>query len=823
MSRAGRNSATLLMFALILFAAIAAAEVVTPIRDGWLFHRGDVTGGEVASFDARGWTSVDIPHDWAISGPFHQTNDLQNARVLQDGQIDPLAISGRTGALPWTGVGWYRGSFTVPDDVGFAELKFDGAMAGAQVWIDGKKAGERPYGYIPFSVPVPTNSGRHVVAVRLENLPMSTRWYAGAGIYRPVRLVTGPALGLAADGTFVRTASLAKDDTACVVVSEKIRGASDLIPNGDLTLDWRIADPNGREIASALGVCVSTSGEATGVLIVKSAPLWSVQRPALCRLRSELKLKGAVIDSRETRFGIRTIALCPEGFCVNGRPVIFNGVCLHHDLGSIGAAFNVSAFRRQLRILREMGVNAIRTSHNPPAPDAMAVCDEEGFLVMAEAFDMWKTPKVDRGYSLVFDEWWERDLASLIELYRNHPSIVMWSIGNEIWEADPRDTAKYARLMADMCRSLDPSRPVTQCVDRPCVGAANGFYQVLDIPGVNYRTFEYRQAVSAARFGLIVSSETASTVSSRGVYKFPVVPGKGGEQPDGRCIDGPMYPDGQCSSYDVECCYWSNLPDCDFATQEANPESVGQFVWTGFDYLGEPTPYKVFWPSRSSYFGIVDLAGIPKDRYWLYRSQWRKDVPTLHILPHWTWPGREGEVTPVYCYTSYPSAELFVNGKSMGRRKKTAASELDRYRLRWNDVVYAPGEIKVVAYDASGKAMEERVARTAGPFSRLVVESEPIGRPELDAAYPYPLLRYFRVKAVDENGILCPDCDLPVSVGVSGGKFRGICNGDATSLEVFTEPRMHLFHGELVVTVECEPNGSENALRVSATISKGTL
>lgn len=779
------------------------AETVLPVCTGWRFHRGDVPGAEARTFDDAGWEAVPVPHDWAIAGPFHRTNDLQNARVLQDGQVDPLAISGRTGALPWTGVGWYRGTFELMDDVGFAELRFDGAMAGAQVWIDGRKAGTRPYGYIPFSIPAPTNAARHVVAVRLENLPMSTRWYPGAGIYRPVRLVTGPALGLASDGTFVRTSSLATDGTARLVVSEKVRGASPEIPKNDLTLAWRVFGPDGQVIASFSDVRVSLAGEAEGVVTVKSAPLWSPEKPALCVLESKLRLKDRVIDVRRTRFGIRTVELRPEGFLVNGRPVRFNGVCMHHDLGSIGAAFNASAFRRQLRILKEMGANAMRTAHNPPAPDAMAICDEEGFLVMAEAFDMWKTPKVKKGYSLVFDEWWARDLAALVELYRNHPSIVMWSIGNEIWEADARDTAKYAHLMADMCRRLDPTRPVTQGVDRPAEGLAHGYYQILDIPGVNYRVFAYGQALLAARYGLAVGSETASTVSSRGVYKFPVVPGKGGKQADGSWLDGPMHPDGQCSSYDVECCNWANLPDADFAAQEANPGMIGQFVWTGFDYLGEPTPYKVYWPSRSSYFGIVDLAGIPKDRYWFYRSQWRTDVPTLHVLPHWTWPDRKGEVTPIYCYTSYSSAELFVNGKSQGRRTKNPESELDHYRLRWNDVVYEPGEIKVVSYDRAGRPMAEKVVRTAGAAARVVVEAEPEGRPDLDAKYPYPLLRYYRVKIVDAHGNLCPDADDRLDVSVSGGgRFRGICNGDATSLEVFTKPTMKAFHGELVVTVE---------------------
>ena len=815
------NPITARLLAILFIAAFALRGVtdnVTPVCAGWLFQRGDVVGAESASFDAKNWEPVSIPHDWAIAGPFHRTNDLQNARVLQDGQVDPLAISGRTGALPWVGVGWYRGTFEIPSGAGFAELKFDGAMAGAQVWIDGKKAGERPYGYIPFFVPAPTNAGRHTVAVRLENLPMSTRWYAGAGLYRPVWLVTGPSLGLAMDGTFVRTVSLGNDGTARVVVSEKVRGASREIPKNDLTLTWRVLDPNGREIASASGVRVSNSGEATGVLVVKSAPLWSVESPNLCRLRSELKLRGAVVDSRETRFGIRTVELRPEGFCINGKPVVFNGVCLHHDLGSIGAAFNASAFRRQLRILREMGANAIRTAHNPPAPDAMSICDEEGFLVMSEAFDMWKTPKVKRGSSLFFGEWWKRDLTALVELYRNHPSIVMWSIGNEIWETDARDTAMYGRLMADMCRSLDPSRPVTQGLDRPSEGVANGYCQVLDIPGVNYNTYAYGLAASASRCGLFVGSETASTISSRGVYKFPVVRAKGGKQPDGKYIDGPMHPDGQCSSYDVECCYWANLPDVDFAAQASNPGAIGQFVWTGFDYLGEPTPYKVFWPSRSSYFGIVDLSGIPKDRYWLYRSQWRKDVPTLHVLPHWTWPEREGQVTPVYVYTSYPSAELFVNGKSQGHREKRMDSELDRCRLRWNDVRYEPGELKVVACGADGRPVAEKIVRTAGAFAKLVVEPEPVLHPDFDRAYCYPRLRYFRIRAVDEHGNLCPDCDLAISVRVNGGKFRGICNGDATSLETFVKPCMRLFHGELVVTAELDATGDECS--VSAVVGR---
>ena len=797
----------------IVISAVGVAETRLPLMDGWLFTR-----SAAALDETNAWQAVSLPHDWAIAGPFHRTNDLQNARVLQDGQVDPLAISGRTGALPWVGKGRYAREILVPEGVGSAVLLFEGAMSEAKVYVDGQFAGERPYGYIPFVVDVTRfGAGRHQLEVKLDNVPLSTRWYAGAGLYRPVYLVTGPAIGLATVGTFVRTATLSADGTARLVVQDEIRGAGRDIPAADLTVSWRVFGPDGREIAATDGARVASDGFAHGVVVVKAAPLWSPENPALCVLESELRLKGKPVDTRRTRFGVRTVELKPEGFLVNGSPVRFNGVCLHHDLGHIGAAFNASAFRRQLRILKEMGANAIRTSHNPPAPDAMAICDEEGVLVMAEAFDMWKTPKVARGYSTHFERWWERDLSSLIVHYRNHPSIVMWSIGNEIWEKDPRDTGRYARLMADLCRRLDPSRPVTQGVDRPGEGLTHGYYQVLDIPGVNYRTFAYGQALAAAKYGLIVGSETASTISSRGVYKFPVVKGKGGKQPNGKYLDGPMHPDGQCSSYDVECCYWANLPDCDFAVQET-PGVVGQFVWTGFDYLGEPTPYKVYWPSRSSYFGIVDLAGLPKDRYWLYRSQWRKDAATLHVLPHWTWPGREDQVTPVYVYTSYPSAELFVNGRSQGRRTKDPKSELDRYRLRWNDVRYEPGEIRVVAYGDDGRTTVEKVVRTAGAPARVVVIEEPVGRPDLDAKYPYPLLRYYRVRIVDADGNLCPDADDRVTVSVSGGgRFRGICNGDATSLEVFTKPTMKAFHGELSVVVEV----TDPARPISVTVKRG--
>jgi len=431
---------------------------------------------------------------------------------------------------------------------------------------------------------------------------------------------------------------------------------------------------------------------------------------------------------------------------------------------------------------------------------------------MAESFDIWMSPETPNDYSRHFKDWWRRDLDNLLRCHRSHPSIVMWSIGNEIHEDDAVAVRVIAKEMTEMCHRMDPTRPVVFVTDRPDAYAKSGAIQVTDVPALTYRLPRYDFMHAHSPTGLVLGGETASTFSSRGCYHFP-----------DEVVVNAEHPDGQSSSYDLEHGSWSNLPDDDWAMQDDHPWAIGEFVWTGFDYLGEPTPYKEYWPSRSSYFGMFDLAGIPKDRMWLYRSRWNKMSSTLHVLPHWTWSGREGRVTPVYVYTSYPEAELFVNGVSQGRKSRNSASRLDRYRLRWREVVYQPGELKVVAYDDDGRSVDEKTVRTAGaPVAlRLTAEQRmlrttPVGK---NGAEDMPDLGYFDVAIVDKDGNVCPNADDRIEVAVSeGARFKGICNGDATSLESFVKPEMRAFHGQLVLIVE--PGRDSGSCRVTVT-SKG--
>ena len=449
--------------------------------------------------------------------------------------------------------------------------------------------------------------------------------------------------------------------------------------------------------------------------------------------------------------------------------------------------------------MKEMGADAIRTAHNMPSQWQMDICDSLGMMVMAESFDMWIYPKCKNGYARFFNEWADRDIENLVLRYRNHPSIVMWSIGNEIPEQWSEEGRRISAHLQELCHRLDPTRPVTRGMDRAEDALRSGFAQVMDVPGFNYRVHKYANNLSQLPQGFLLGSETASTVSSRGVYKFPVVP-----------TDHGVYPDGQCSSYDVEWCSWSNLPDDDWVWQDDEPRVIGEFVWTGYDYLGEPTPYDEYWPSRSSYFGICDLAGLPKDRYYLYRSKWNTREHTLHMLPHWTWPGREGEVTPVYVYTDYPEAELFINGKSQGRRKKNPAERLDRYRLRWNDVRYEPGKIEVVAYDAEGNEAGRIRNFTAGTPAVLVLQPDRVNlRADGDD------MAFVTISMLDLEGVSCPTASDELTFEVSGaGTFQAVCNGDATSLQSFTQPRMKLFNGQLVVVIRTTHTAGKIVLTV---------
>lgn len=684
-------------------------------------------------------------------------------------------------------------------------------MAEPVVYVNGKRAGSWAYGYAPFKVDITQyiKKGDNRVDVSLHNVDESSRWYPGAGLYRPVTLIVTNKTHLDPWKTVVKTQRITKVGTTKAVMffNVALAGASKDFKG---SLELSLIDNTTGEKKDMHDLRIDGKSFKGGFR-VDNPKLWSPETPNLYTLKIALvDNDGKDLDNLSMRFGIRTIKVDSiHGFRLNGESRKIKGVCLHHDLGPLGAAVNKAAIIRQIKQLKAMGCDAIRTSHNHPSQIQMDVCDSLGMMVMAESFDMWIYPKCKNGYARFFKDWSDRDITALVESNRNHPSVIMWSIGNEIPEQGSYEGRLIAEHLQNLCHKLDPTRPVTQGMDKAEDALKSGFAQVMDVPGFNYRVYKYDRNIKGLPCGFLLGSETASTVSSRGVYKFPVEWGQAKEDKDG-----------QCSSYDVEWCLWSNLPEQDFMAMDDKPYTIGQFVWTGYDYLGEPTPYDAYWPSRSSYFGIMDLAGLPKDRYYLYRSVWNKQSHTLHVLPHWTWPGREGKVTPVFVYTDSPEAELFVNGKSQGRVRKDKAVRLEphpaqeswidptepdearryatRYRLMWPNVKYEPGELTVVAYDESGNRVGEETVRTALEAKALKLDMD---RAELRKGVDD--LAYVTVSLVDKNGTELPQADDRIDVEVSGaGSFKAICNGDATSLESFVEPTMKLFNGKLVVTVK---------------------
>lgn len=764
------------------------------------------------SHDSIHWQSVTVPHDWAIKGPFDKKWDLQMVAIEQNGESEKTEKSGRSGALPWIGKGYYTTNVHLDNiEDRHVELCFDGAMAEPVVYVNGKRAGSWAYGYAPFKVDITQyiKKGDNRVDVSLHNVDESSRWYPGAGLYRPVTLTVTDKVHLDPWKTFVKTQRIIKVGTTKAVMSFDVAlaGASKDFKG---SLELSLIDNTTGEKKDMHDLRIDGKSFKGGFR-VDNPKLWSPETPNLYTLKIALvDNDGKDLDNLSMRFGIRTIKVDSiHGFRLNGESRKIKGVCLHHDLGPLGAAVNKAAIIRQINQLKAMGCDAIRTSHNHPSQIQMDVCDSLGMMVMAESFDMWIYPKCKNGYARFFKDWSDKDITALVESNRNHPSVIMWSIGNEIPEQGSYEGRLIAEHLQNLCHKLDPTRPVTQGMDKAEDALKSGFAQVMDVPGFNYRVYKYDRNIKGLPCGFLLGSETASTVSSRGVYKFPVEWGQAKEDKDG-----------QCSSYDVEWCLWSNLPEQDFMAMDDKPYTIGQFVWTGYDYLGEPTPYDAYWPSRSSYFGIMDLAGLPKDRYYLYRSVWNKQSHTLHVLPHWTWPGREGKVTPVFVYTDSPEAELFVNGKSQGRMRKDKAVRLEphpaqeswidptepdearryatRYRLMWPNVKYEPGELTVVAYDESGNRVGEETVRTALEAKALKLDMD---RAELRKGVDD--LAYVTVSLVDKNGTELPQADDRIDVEVSGaGSFKAICNGDATSLESFVEPTMKLFNGKLVVTVK---------------------
>lgn len=766
------------------------------------------------SRDSVSWQTVSVPHDWAIGGPFDKKWDLQMVAIEQNGEKEKTEKSGRSGALPWIGEGFYSTNIKLADLRGRrATLWFDGAMAEPTVYVNGRRAGFWANGYNAFRLDVTPllREGDNRIDVHLHNREESSRWYPGAGIYRPAKLVLSPTLSIDPWGMFVRTIE-ADSLAARLAIDTQLQGFEG---HDNLAIEVSVLSPKGG-VERTCHATVDAQGRWHGEITLHNPRLWSPETPHLYDIETRLYQNDKLVDRIVTRSGVRTISVDSiHGFRLNGVSRKFKGVCLHHDLGPLGAAVNKAALIRQVRQLKDMGVDAIRTAHNMPSQMQMELYDSLGMMVMAESFDMWIYPKVRNGYARFFKEWSDRDITNLVLANRNHPSLVMWSIGNEIpeqWSEEGRNISKH---LQDLCHRLDPTRPVTQGMDRAEEALKSGFAQVMDVPGFNYRVYKYDRNMKSLTTGFLLGSETASTVSSRGVYKFPVT-----------FQVAKAYADGQCSSYDTEWCSWSNLPEEDFVAEEDKPYNIGQFVWTGYDYLGEPTPYDEYWPSRSSYFGIMDLAGLPKDRYYLYRSVWNKANHTLHILPHWTWPDRIGKVTPVFVYTDYPEAELFVNGKSQGRIRKAAGLKVEdqkpstgvvarqratRYRLMWDNVKYAPGELRVVAYDANGRPAGSQTVRTAGKASAIRLSAD---RSTLHADGED--LSFVTVSLTDNKGTELPQAADLIKVSVSGaGKFRGICNGDATSMESFTQPQMRLFSGKLVVVVQSSDRPGPITLTVS--------
>lgn len=794
-----------LMGALCFSLMVHGQRKSITLEKGWCFMKGEQMNAFSPLFDDSKWEKVKVPHDWAITGPFDRNNDLQDVAIIQDMEKKASLKTGRTGGLPYMGIGWYRTTFqTLPHKR--AELVFDGAMSEARIYVNGREVGEWPYGYSSFHFDITPyihqDGNTNLLAVRLDNKLHSSRWYPGAGLYRNVHLIMTDSIHVPVWGTYITTPHVSSD-FASVCLKTNIDNAE----SRDVRVVTDILEADGRVVSSKDNTrLINKIQPFEQHFIVDKPNLWSPESPYLYTAKSKIYVDGKLVDQYNTRFGIRSVEFVADrGFFLNGLHRKFQGVCNHHDLGPLGAAVNREALRHQLVLLKDMGCDAIRTSHNMPAPELVELCDEMGFMMIIEPFDEWDMAKCENGYHRFFETWAEKDMINMLHQYRNHASVIMWSIGNEVPTQCNVDGYRVAKYLQDICHREDPTRLVTCGMDQVSCVLDNGFAAMLDIPGLNYRTQRYSEAYQKLPQNIVLGSETASTVSSRGTYKFPVK------------VQGQvLYSDHQSSGYDTEYCSWSNIPDVDFSLVEDYPWTLGQFVWTGFDYLGEPSPYSVdSWPSHSSLFGIIDLASIPKDRYYLYRSIWNKKSHTLHLLPNWTWPGREGKITPVFVYTDYPEVELFVNGKSYGRQRKWTSEQaqtstdslslLRRYRLMWMNVVYEPGELKAVAYDIHGCKVSEETIYTAGKPHHLELISN---RSNLQADGKD--LAYITVRLVDINNNLCTGDDQMISMKVKGvGAYKAGANGDATCLDLFNRPLMRTFKGQLTAIVQSlEKNGT---------------
>lgn len=807
---------------MLVVNACANADASAPrsanFDEGWKFNLGDSAAYSQPDFNDSSWRSLNLPHDWAIEGDFSKEN--------------PSGTGG--GALPG-GIGWYRKTFTVP---GYKEgekvyIDFDGAYMNTTVYINGHELGTRPYGYASFSYDITPwlKEGDNVIAVKVDNSDQpNSRWYSGCGIYRHVWLRKLDAIHVAQWGTYVTTSDITPD-SATVNIATTIDNTS--VTDAEVTLTTRIIDPQGKVAATVTATDNIAAGKSATVnqsARVADPQLWSLDNPALYSVVTDVAVGGKTVDTYQTTTGIRTIEFTADkGFFLNGEQVKINGVCMHHDLGALGAAVNTRAIRRQLEILQEMGVNAYRASHNPPAPEVLALCDSMGILVMDEAFDMWRKRKTERDYARFFDEWHERDLTDLVTRDRNHPSIIMWSIGNEVleqWSDAAADTLSLEEAnlilnfghgadklakdgdemsvnslltvkLADIVKQLDPTRPVTAGMNEPNPGNHLIKSGALDIIGLNYHDEWYDDAEKNYPGKPLLGSETVSALMTRGYYKNPsdsiIIAPKRWDIP----YEDPSF---ACSAYDNEHVPWGTTHENSLRRMK-DDRVMGQFIWTGFDYIGEPTPYG--WPARSSYFGIVDLAGFPKDVYYMYQSEWRPDKTVLHLFPHWNWtPGQTVDLFAYY--NNADEVELFVNGKSQGVRSKGDGE----YHVMWR-VPFEPGTIKAVSRK-DGKTVAEQVIITAGEPAqiRLTPDRATIAADGND-------LSFVTVEILDSEGNLCPTAVNEVTFTVEGaGQNEGVDNGNPISLERFKADSRKAMAGKALLIVR--NNGKKGDINVKA-------
>ena len=766
-------------YTLIAALALTVAAAAQPAgrkawNEGWTFANDTVS------------RKLDLPHDWGVEQPFLQENP------------------GETGKLAWWGQASYTKLLNVSnrDMQKDVRLEVDGAFSNAKVFVNGEEAGGWPYGYSSWAVELSPflHTGTNVVEITLDNKPESSRWYPGGGIYRNVWLTTTEKTAVAHWGSFITT----ELDGRNASVKQTLTIKADQFQQATITT--RILYTEGgveNVVAESRNVeRVYDGKEVVQAFDLPDARLWTLEKPQMYMARTIVEGANGTKDIYETPFGIRSAQFKADGFYLNGKKTFLKGVCLHHDAGALGAAWNNDAWVRRLTMLKKMGCNAIRTSHNPPAPEFLDLCDRMGFLVMDELTDTWTWPKKENGYASLFNDWAQKDLVAMIHRDRNHPSVILWSIGNECGEQGDSTRWWIPQMLTEICHREDPTRLTTAGNDNPWA-AFQPYAATIDVYGFNYKPHLYKEFVQKHPGQPVLGSETSSCISTRGYYRFPVEEDKG----KGWDMNAPF----QVSSYDMYAPAWASCPDYEWSYEDDVPECAGEFVWTGYDYLGEPTPFNLDpsvltnfhteeekeaykklvagWgqtisdvplPSRSSYFGIMDLAGFPKDRFWLYQSRWAPEVRMAHILPHWTWPGREGEITPVHVYTSADEAELFLNGVSQGRL------EAEGYRFVWPNVRYKSGTLEVVTYK-NGEVWAKDKVRTAGAPYRLAVSLDFKGEE----------LNYITVDIVDGNGTLCPNASNVVAFSIKGpAEVVATDAGDPTSHIPFYSKELPAFHGK---------------------------